>query len=210
MRQFIKRSIRPSLEAMEGRRLLSATWHGPAVPQPVAATSRAVPSTGVESGTRSVRIERTSGDQDHFRFRGQGTLNDLGPVRVTGVMTIVGDDSPDGMVTGVLRLTLPGGMGTARVLVSQTIPAHSGSVELPPFPYTVSGGTGLFRRGFSSATGTLTLTTTTPIPRAEKVDITGQVFSDQDDGRQPRPTASPGLNANPTGIWYWTFQQCCG
>src|SRR5262249_38483576 len=177
-----KRPVRPGIEGLEDRRLLSTTWRGHALPQPAAETSHAVSLTGIESGTYSVRVVRTFPLQERFRFRGSGTINGLGPVRVTGDVTLSEDASQAGSASGVLTLTLPGGKGTARAVVSQTIPAHTGSIGSLPFGYTFSGGTGLFRRGFDSGTGTLTRTTTTPVPRGAKGGFIVQVSSGHDTG----------------------------
>jgi hypothetical protein len=137
-----------------------------------------VPLTGTESGTYTVRVERDSPLREHFDFQGTGTIADLGPVRVTGDVTLNEDLSQARTATGVLRLTLPGGRGTAGALVSQTIPAHAGSIGTLAFHYTFSGGTGLFRRGFDSGSGTLTRTSTTPVPKGAKGSFTVEVFSD--------------------------------
>jgi phospholipase/lecithinase/hemolysin len=137
-----------------------------------------VPLTGVESGTYSVRVERASPLREHFHFWGTGAIDGLGPVRVTGDVTLKEDLSQAGTASGMLTLTLPGGRGTARAIVSETIPAHTGAIGTLPFRYTFSGGTGLFRRGFDSGTGTLTRTSTTPIPGGAKGGFTVEVFSD--------------------------------
>src|SRR5262249_15900333 len=126
MRRAIKRPVRPALEGLEDRKLLSTTWRGHALPQPAAETSRAASVTGVESGTYSVRMVRISPLTERFHFRGTGTIDSLGPVRVTGAVTLTEDASQAGSASGVLTLTLPGGKGTARAVVSQMIPAHTG------------------------------------------------------------------------------------
>jgi hypothetical protein len=194
MRRANKRPVRPALEGLEDRELLSTTWRGHAHPQPAVEVSHALSLTGVESGTYSVRVARTSPLQERFQFRGTGTLESLGPVRVTGAVTLTEDASQAGSASGVLTLTLPGGEGTARAVVSQTIPAHTGSIGSLPFHYTFSGGTGRFLRGFDSGTGTLTRTSTTPVPRGAKGGFIVQVFSDRDTGlvagQPPRSTAA--------------------
>ena len=177
MRQRINRSARPALEPLEGRQLLSTAWYGHAVPQPATETSHGIPLTSVESGTYSVRVDRTSPLREHFGFRGQGTIDGLGPVRVSGDVTLKENFSQAGTATGVLRLTLPDGMGTARALVAQTIPAHTGSIGALPFHYTLSGGTGLFRRGFDSGTGTLVRTSANADHRVVSGAFTVFVFS---------------------------------
>ncbi len=224
MSQLSNCSVRPALEAMEGRQLLSATLNGHPVPQPAAETSHAVPLTGVESGADPVRIERTSPLQEHFRFRGQGAIDDQGPVRVTGEVTLKEAPSRAGTATGVIRLTLHG-LGTARGQLSQAIPAHTGSSGSTPFLFTFSGGTGVFRHRFDNGSGTLTPTTATPAMGGSKEDFTMQLFSDEATGLiaagqlhrtaaapsgTARHTATPAPSANPLGFWYWTFQQCCG
>jgi phospholipase/lecithinase/hemolysin len=177
MRRSINRLLRPALEGLEGRQLLSTVSHQHAAPQPPAETTRAVPLTGVESGSYSVRVVRSSPLMEQFRFRGTGTVAGLGAVEVTGEVTLRENASQAGRASGVLTLTLPGGRGTARALVSETIPAHSGSVGSLPFNYTVQGGTGLFRHGFDSGTGILTRTSTTAVPGGAKGGFVVDVFS---------------------------------
>jgi hypothetical protein len=173
----MNRSVRPTLEGLEGRRLLSMTAHHRAVLHPAAETARAVPLTGNESGTYTVRVQRTSPLREHFHFQGTGTIAGLGAVRVTGDVTLQENLAQAGTATGVLTLTLPGGRGTARAIVSETIPAHAGSAGALPFHYTFSGGTGLFRGGFDSGIGILTRTSTSPIPGGAKGSFTVAVSS---------------------------------
>jgi hypothetical protein len=178
MRRASKRSIRPKLEGLEGRQLLSTTspWH--AYHHAAAQTTQAVPLTGTESGTYTVRVERESPLREHFHFQGSGTIAGLGPVRVTGDVTVNENLSQAGNATGVLRLTLAGRGGTTQANVSETIPAHAGSIGALPFHYTFSGGTGRFRGGFDSGTGVLMRTSTTPVPTGAKGSFTVEVFSD--------------------------------
>jgi phospholipase/lecithinase/hemolysin len=178
MRRAIKRTVRPALEGLEGRQLLSTTSYGHDVPPPPVEAARAVPLTGVESGSYFVRVVRTSPLLEQFRFQGTGTVAGLGAVRVTGDVTLREDSSQAGTAWGVLTLTLPGGEGSVRVRVSETIPAHAGAIGSLPFSYTFSGGTGLFRHGFDSGTGTLTRTSTTPAPWGATGGFTVDVFSD--------------------------------
>jgi phospholipase/lecithinase/hemolysin len=178
MRRAIKRSARPTLEGLEGRQLLSTTAHRHPLSHQAAETSHPVPLTGLETGTYTVRVERTSPLVEDFRFQGKGTIAGLGAVRVTGDVTLREDLSQGGTASGVLTLTLPGGKGTARALVSETIPAHTGSIGALPFNYAFQGGTGLFRGGFDSGTGALTRTSTTTVPGGAKGDFTVDVFSD--------------------------------
>ena len=178
MRQAINRSVRPAVEGLECRQLLSTTPHGQALHHSAAEMTRAVPLTGTESGTYTVRVKRASPLREHFRFQGKGTIAGLGAVRVTGNVTLKENLSQAGTATGMLTLTLPGGKGTARALVSETIPAHTGSIGALPFNYVFSGGTGLFRRGFDSGTGTLARTSTMPVPGGAKGGFTVEVFSD--------------------------------
>src|SRR5262245_43371129 len=96
MRRAISRSVRPALEGLEGRQLLSTAWHGHAGPQPTAEATRAVPLTGVESGSYSIRVERSSPLLEHFHFRGTGTVAGLGAIRVTGDVTLREDLSQAG------------------------------------------------------------------------------------------------------------------
>jgi hypothetical protein len=208
MRRAINRSLRPALEGLEGRQLLSTTSHGHVAPHLAAEAIRAVPLTGVESGSYSIRMERSSPPLEHFHFQGTGTVAGLGAVQVTGDVALREDLSQAGTASGVLTLTLPGGRGTARALVSETIPAHTGSIGSLPFNYNVQGGTGLFRGGFDSGTGTLTRTSTTTVPGGAKGGFIVQVVSGHDTGlvagRQPlspaaAPTGTPALAAAPTG-----------
>jgi phospholipase/lecithinase/hemolysin len=178
MRHAIKRSVRPAVEGLEGRQLLSTTVHGHILPHQAAETSHPVALTGAETGTYTVRVERSSALVEQFRFQGKGTVGGLGAVRVTGDVTVREDLSQAGTASGVLTLTLPSGKGSTQALVSQTIPAHTGSVASLPFNYTVSGGTGLFRGGFDSGTGTFTRTSTTTVPGGAKGGFTVDVFSD--------------------------------
>jgi phospholipase/lecithinase/hemolysin len=178
MRRAIKRSVRPALEGLEGRQLLSTTVHGHTLPHQPAETSRPVPLTGVETGTYSVRVERSSPLLEQFHFQGTGTVANLGAVRVAGDVTLWEDLSQTGTASGVLTLALPGGAGTALALVSETIPAHTGSIGSLPFNYTVAGGTGLFRSGFDSGTGSLTRTSTTTVAGGAKGGFAVDVFSD--------------------------------
>ena len=103
MKRTIKRSVRPRLERLEGRQLLSTTWHGHSHPQPAAQPTHAVPHTGTESGTYTVQVERDSPLREHFHFQGNGTIAGLGQVRVTGDVTVNENLSPAGTAVGVLR-----------------------------------------------------------------------------------------------------------
>jgi hypothetical protein len=179
MRHAIKRLVRPTMEGLEGRQLLSTTVDGRVLPHQAAETSHPVALTGAETGTYTVRAERSSPLVEQFRFQGTGTVGGLGAVRVTGDVTVREDLSQAGTASGVLTLTLPGGKGTTQALVSQTIPAHTGSVASLPFNYTVPGGTGLFRGGFDSGTGTFTRTSTTAVPGGAKGGFTVDVFSNR-------------------------------
>jgi hypothetical protein len=165
------------LEGLEGRQLLSTIAHPHAPAHPVAETSRPIPLTSVETGTYSIRVERTSPLLETFRFQGKGTISGLGAAVVTGNVTVSENAAQAGTATGVLTLTLAGGRGTARALVSETIPAHTGSAGSLPFHYTLEGGTGRFRGGYDSGTGVLTRTSTTTVPTGAKGGFTVEVVS---------------------------------
>jgi hypothetical protein len=152
--------------------------HGNTLPHQAAETSHPVAPTRAETGTYSVRVERSSPLLEQFHFQGTGTVPGLGAVRVTGDVTLREDLSQAGTASGVFTLTLPGGKGTARALVSETIPAHTGPAGSLPFNYTVPGGTGLLRGGFDSGTGTFTRTSTTTVPEGAKGGFTVDVFSE--------------------------------
>jgi hypothetical protein len=181
MRWTSKHSVRPALEGLEGRQLLSTTtpWH--AHHHVGVGATHAVPLTGTESGTYTVRVEQQSPLRERFHFQGKGTIAGLGPVQVTGDVTLKEDLSQAGTAMGVLRLSLEGGKGTARAIVSETIPAHNGSVGALPFQYTFAGGTGLFRNGFDSGTGILTRTSTMPVPDGAKGGFIVRVVSSHSD-----------------------------
>jgi hypothetical protein len=177
------------MEGLEGRQLLSTTVHGHILTHQAADTSHPVALTGAETGIYSVRVERSSPLVEQFHFQGTGMVAGLGAVRVTGAVTVREDLSQAGMASGVLTLTLPGGKGTTQALVSQTIPAHTGSVASLPFNYTVPGGTGLFRGGSDSGTGTFTRTSTTKVPGGAKGGFTVDVFSHHFTGSSSSATA---------------------
>ena len=58
---------------------------------------------------------------------------------MTGNVTLKENLSQAGTATGMLTLTLPGGKGTARALVSETIPAHTGSIGGAPLQLCLLG-----------------------------------------------------------------------
>jgi hypothetical protein len=186
MRWAAKCSIRPALEGLEDRQLLSTAMRGHALLHPAAQMSHAVPLTGVESGTYSVRIQQTSMLREHFLFRGTGTIDGLGPARISGTVTVAEDLSRAGTAWGTITLTLLGGKGTTRAAVTDTvISAHTGSRPSVLFQYSFSGGTDRFRRGFDSGSGTLTRTSMTTTHGGAKGDFTVQLFSNNGSG----PTA---------------------
>jgi phospholipase/lecithinase/hemolysin len=178
MKRTSSRSVRPVLEGLEGRQLLSTATDLNAIPHAVATTEHPIPLTGTATGTYSVEVERTSPLIEHFRFNGTGTLPDLGPFRVSGDVILRENQAQAGTVSGVLTLTLAGGRGTAKAYVSEQIPAHSGSPGTLPFQYSFTGGTGLFRSGFDSGTGTLTRTGSSPRRGGAMGGFTVDVFSD--------------------------------
>jgi phospholipase/lecithinase/hemolysin len=125
-----------------------------------------------------VQVERASPLIEQFRFNGSGTIFGLGLVRVHGSAIVKEDQAQAGTVSGKLVLTLPGHGGTATAMISEQIPAHTGSSPLIPFNYSISGGTGRFRDGFDGGTGTLVRTSTATVPRGERGGFTVDVFSD--------------------------------
>jgi hypothetical protein len=179
--------MRPMIEGLEGRQMLSTAARATIIPQAISLTS-------TERGTYSVRVERSSPLIERFQFNGSGMIPGLGPVRVRGWAFVKEDLAQAGTVTGKLVLTSPGHGGATTASISEPIPAHTGSSPLLPFRYAFSGGTGRFRRGFDSGTGTLTRTSTTPVPRGAKGGFIVQVFSDRDTGlvagQPPRSTAA--------------------
>jgi phospholipase/lecithinase/hemolysin len=158
------------LEGLEGRQLLSTAATGHLIPQ-------AIPLTSTESGTYSVQVERTSPLIERFRFDGSGTIPGMGPIRVHGSAIVKENQAQAGTVSGKLVLTLPGHGGTATAIISEQIPAHTGSSPLLPFNYSFSGGTGRFRNRSDSGTGTLVRTSATAGHRVVTGGFTVFVFS---------------------------------
>src|SRR5262245_15830922 len=201
MQRTSRRQMRPMLEGLEGRQMLSTAASATIIPQAISLTS-------TERGTYSVRVERSSPLIERFQFNGSGMIPGLGPVRVRGWAFVKEDLAQAGTVTGKLVLTSPGHGGATTASISEQIPAHTGSSPLLPFQYAFSGSTGRFRRGFDSGTGTLTRTSTTPVPRGAKGGFIVQVVSGRDTGlvtgRQLLSTAAalpPGAaGVDPTGV----------
>src|SRR5262249_44783964 len=117
MKPTNRRHVRPMLERLEGRRMLSMAAGGPSIP-------RAIPRTSTESGTSSVHVERSSPLIERFRFDGSGTIAGLGPIRVYGTAIVREDQDQAGTVSGKLVLTLPGHGGTITASIAEEIPAH--------------------------------------------------------------------------------------
>ena len=195
MRPARKRCVRPAIEGLEGRQLLSSTSAGHALHHAAAQTTHAVPLTGTESGSYTVRLERESPLRERFHFQGKGTIAGLGAVSVTGDVTVNENLSQAGTATGILKLTFADGKGTARATVSETIPAHTGSIGALPFNYAFSGGTGLFRQGFDSGTAIFARTSTTPAGRGAKGAFNVQVVSNNSAAPQ-----AGALEAASTGV----------
>jgi phospholipase/lecithinase/hemolysin len=170
MKRTSQRQIRPVLEGLEGRQLLSTAASGHFIAQ-------AIPLTSTESGTYSVHVQRTSPLIERFHFNGLGTIPGLGPVRVHGSAIVKENQAQAGTVSGKLVLTLPGHNGTARAYISEQIPAHAGSPSLLPFHYSFSGGTGRFRHKFDSGMGMLVRTSAIPDHRVVTGGFTVFVFS---------------------------------
>jgi phospholipase/lecithinase/hemolysin len=176
-----KRTTRPSLEGLEARQLLSTAPAPPTAPLPVpaelATKGHPVALTGNGSGTYSVKVEQGSSLVERFRFTGKGTFPDMGPFGVNGTVTLRENQLQAGMAAGTLTLTLAGHRGTARAVVSQVIPHHSGPAGPLPFSYNVQGGTGAFRGGFDAGTGMLVRTSTTAAGATAKGGFTVDIFS---------------------------------
>jgi phospholipase/lecithinase/hemolysin len=158
------------LEGLEGRQMLSMAASAPIVPQAISLTS-------TESGTYSVRVERSSPLIERFHFNGSGMIPGMGPVRVQGSAIVKENLAQAGTVSGTLVLTLPGRGGTARALISEPIPAHTGSSPLLPFHYALSGGTGRFRGRSDVGTGVLVRTSETMVRHGATGGFTVSVFS---------------------------------
>jgi hypothetical protein len=154
MQRNSRRHVRPVLEGLEGRQMLSTAAGAPIVPS-------TIPLTSTESGTYTVRVERSSPLIERFQFNGAGMIPGLGPIRVQGSAVVREDLAQAGTVSGKLILTLAGHGGTAVAAISETIPVHSGSSPLLPFHYTLSGGTGRFRHRSDIGTGVLVRTSET-------------------------------------------------
>ncbi len=171
MKRTNRRHVRPMLEGLEGRQMLSIAASAPIVPQAISLTS-------TESGTYSVRVERSSPLLERFHFNGLGMIPGLGPVRVQGSAIVQENLEQAGTVSGTLGLTLPGHGGTARALISEQIPAHTGSSPVLPFHYALSGGTGRFRKRSDIGTGVLVRTSETMGRHGATGGFIVSVFSD--------------------------------
>jgi phospholipase/lecithinase/hemolysin len=171
MKKTSRRHVRPMLEGLEGRQMLSTAAGAPIVPQAVSLTS-------TESGTYTVRVERSSPLFERFHFYGSGMIPGMGPVRVQGSAIVKENLAQAGTVSGMLVLTLPGHGGTARALISEQVPAHTGSSPLLPFHYVLSGGTGRFRNRSDIGTGVLVRTSETMRRHGATGGFIVSVFSD--------------------------------
>jgi phospholipase/lecithinase/hemolysin len=171
MQKTNRRHVRPMLEGLEGRRMLSTAASAPIAAQAISLTS-------TETGTYSVRVERSSPLIERFHFNGSGMLPGMGPVRVRGSAVVRENMAQAGTVSGTLVLTLPGRGGTARALISEPIPAHTGSSPLLPFHYALSGGTGRFRGKSDTGTGVLVRTSETMNRHGATGGFIVSVFSD--------------------------------
>jgi hypothetical protein len=160
------------LEGLEGRQMLSTAASAKIIPQ-------AIPLTSTESGTYSVRVERSSPLIERFQFNGSGMIPGLGPVRIRGWALVKENLAQAGTVSGKLVLTLPGHGGATTASISEPIPAHTGSSPLLPFQYAFSGGTGRFRRGFDSGTGVFERTSQTMSRNGATGRFIVSVFSNQ-------------------------------
>jgi hypothetical protein len=185
MQRTSRRQMRPMLEGLEGRQMLSTAASATIIPQ-------AIQLTSTESGTYTVRVERSSPLIERFQFHGSGMIPGLGPVRVRGWAFVKEDLAQAGTVSGKLVLTLPGHGGATAASISEPIPAHTGSSPLLPFQYAFSGGSGRFRGGFDSGTGVLERTSQTMRLHGATGRFIVSVFSNhfqQLPGTQAIPTA---------------------
>jgi hypothetical protein len=136
-----------------------------------------------------LQVEQISPLIERFQFNGAGTIPGLGNVRVRGSAIVKENQAQAGTVSGTLVLTLAGHGGTAKVTISEQIPAHAGSSPLLPFQYSFSGGTGRFHHGFDSGTGTLVRTSATTGHHVVSGGFIVQVFSNHHPGSSPSATA---------------------
>src|SRR5262245_27504453 len=175
MQRNSRHHVRPVLEGLEGRQMLSTATGAPIHPQTISLTS-------TESGTYSVQVGRSSPLIERFQFNGSGTIPGMGPIRVQGWAVVREDLALAGTVSGKLVLTLPGHGGTATAAISETIPAHTGSSPLLPFHYTLSEGTGRFRNRSDIGIGVLVRTSETMGRHGAHGGFVVSVHSDHDAG----------------------------
>jgi len=185
MQRTSRRQMRPMLEGLEGRQMLSTAASVTIIPQEISLTS-------TERGTYSVRVERSSPLIERFQFNASGMIPELGLVQVRGSAIVREDLAQAGTVSGKLVLTLPGHGGATTASISEPIPAHTGSSPILQFQYAFSGGTGRFRRGFDSGMGVFERTSQTMSRNGATGRFIVSVFSNHIQrlpGTQAIPTA---------------------
>jgi hypothetical protein len=178
MQRADRNHVQPTLEGLEGRQMLSTAASASILAQ-------TIPLTSTERGTYSVQVERSSPLIERFQFKGSGSISGLGPVGVRGWAVVRENLAQAGTVAGKLVLTLPGRGGTATATISEVIPAHTGSSQLLPFHYTLSGGTGRFRHQSDIGTGVLERTSETVSPHGATGAFIVSVFSNYDTAPAP-------------------------
>ena len=94
-----RRHVRPMLEGLEGRQMLSTAASASIVP-------RTIPLTSTESGTYSVPVEPTSPLLERFHFNGTGMIPGPSPLRVKGSAIVREDGGSTRDQIGALE---PGG-----------------------------------------------------------------------------------------------------
>jgi hypothetical protein len=122
---------------------------------------------------------------ERFQFKGSGSVSGLGPIGVRGWAVVRENLAQAGTVVGKLVLTLPGRDGSATAAISEVIPAHTGSSQLLPFHYTLSGGTGRYRHQSDIGTGVLVRTSETVSPHGATGAFVVSVFSNYDTAPEP-------------------------
>jgi len=157
------RPLRPNLEAMESKALLSAV----AASAPGAAAIVATPHTLVLNGTLSGRYSAHQSNPDAgktYDLSGSGRVLPLRHTGVAGNLRTVGFIA-NRHAEGTLSLSDSQGTVTIRLVG----PPQSGPTGLPPrFHFTITGGTGRYQGVKGQGTAALTLV---PSPNASNAAI---------------------------------------